>query len=88
MPAESKLLNLSPRLRSKTEYMLLHFLMPSTLKENAQKKYFDYMVQTELNPLATSGIPHPSGRGIIRVLIYATTLDLPGRDKLFWMRGS
>jgi len=88
MPAQSKLLNLSPRLRSKAQYRLLHFLMPSTLKENEQKKYFDYMVATELNPLATSGIPHPSGHGIIRVLIYATPLDLPGRDKLFWLRGS
>ena len=60
MPAESMLLNLPPWLRAKTKYIMLHFLMPSTLKERAQKKYFDYMITMDLNPLATTGIPHPT----------------------------
>ena len=89
MPAESMLLNLPPWLRAKTKYIMLHFLMPSTLKERAQKKYFDYMITMDLNPLATTGIPHPTIVGrIIRVAIFATPLDLPGKDKLFWLRGS
>ena len=41
----------------------------------------------ELNTLATTGIPHPSGRGAIKVAVFATPLDLPGRDKFFWLRG-
>ena len=45
------------------------------------------MVNTELNALATTGIPHPSGRGTIRVIIFGTPFDLPGRDKFFWLRG-
>ena len=88
MPAESIILNLHPRLRGKPEHMLLHFLIPSTLKEKQQKKYFDYMVESELNDLATTGIPNVSGHGTTRVLIFATPLDLPGKDKFFWLRGS
>lgn len=87
MPAESIILNYHPRLRGKPEHMLLHFLIPSTLKEKEQKKYFDYMVETELNDLATTGI-HGGIHGTTRVLIFATPLDLPGKDKFFWLRGS
>lgn len=87
MPAESIVLNVAPWLRGKPEYMMLHFLIPATLKEHEQKKYFDYMT-IELNTLATTGIPHPSGRGVIKVAVFATPLDLPGRDKFFWLRGS
>lgn len=85
MPAESIILNFPPQLRSKVDFMMLHFLIPSTLKEWQQKKYFDYMVNTELNPLATTGIPYAGGRA--RVLIFATPFDLPGRDKFFYLRG-
>ena len=46
------------------------------------------MVETELNDLATTGIPNASGHGTTRVLIFATPLDLPGKDKFFWLRGS
>ena len=88
MPAESVIMNLPPRLRAKVRFMLLHFLIPSKLKEEQQKKYFDYMVRTELNTLATNGIPHPSGTGTIRVLIFSTPMDLPGKDKFFWLRGA
>ena len=89
VPSESFLLNLAPWLRVKVKHIMLHFLMPSTLKEREQKKYFDYMVVTDLNPLASAGIPHPTIVGrTIRVTIFSTTLDLPGKDKLFWLRGS
>ena len=86
MPAESQILNLRPQLRSKSKFMLLHFLIPSTLKEGQQKKYFDYMVATDLNPLATTGIVTTSGRRV-RVLIFSTPFDLPGYDKFFYLRG-
>jgi len=85
--AESMILNLPPKLRYKVQYMLLHFVIAAALKEHEQKKYFDYMVNMELNDLASTGIPHPSGRGTIRVVILGTAFDLPGRDKFFWLRG-
>ena len=40
MPAESIILNFPPQLRSKVDFMMLHFLIPSTLKEWKQKKIF------------------------------------------------
>ena len=86
MPAEFMILNLPPQFRSKPDYMFLSLLIPAHLKATAQKRYFDYLVDTELNPLATTGFIHPRGRA--RVLVFSSTLDLPGRDKFFRLRGN
>lgn len=85
--SESMIVNLPPKLRYKVQHMMLHFVMSASLKEREQKKYFDYMLNTELNALTTTGIPHPSGCSTIRVIIFGTPFDLPGRDKFFWLRG-
>ena len=85
MPFEYAIMNLPPGLRMKVCYMLLSLLIPSSLKPEAQKKYFDYVVDTELNPLLTTGIRYD--HGIARVMIFGSPLDLPGRDKFFRLRG-
>ena len=85
MPGASMIANLSREYRSKPLFMILHHLIASKLKEKQQKKYFDYMVDTDLNSLATEGIQ--TATGIVKVLLYGTPLDLPGRDKFFCLRG-
>ena len=85
MPLVAKLLSLPPQIRSKTSHMLMIMLIPSKLKVAQQKKYFDYLVEVELNGLATTGLRHPGGR--TRVKVFGITLDLPGRDKFLWLRG-
>lgn len=84
-PVEYQMLSLSPMHRAKMEFMFLSMLMPSTLKPGAQKKYFDFLVAVELNPLATVGVP--SVNGFTKVIVFGTPLDLPGRDKFFQFRG-
>ena len=86
MPAVYKFLSLAPKLRNKAQYMMLSMLIPSALKEDAQKKYFDYIVEVELNPMATIGLNNPAG-GRTKAKIFGITLDLPGRDKFLWLRG-
>ena len=88
MPAVHKVLSLPPTLRNKSEYMMLTMLIPSKLKEGAQKKYFDYLVEVELNPMATIGLSNPDPAvGRTKAKIFGITLDLPGRDKFLWLRG-
>ena len=86
MPAEFQILSLPPQLRTNPDFMLLSLLIPATLKESSQKKYFDYLVKAELNYLATTGLSRPGGRKT-KAKVFGVTLDLPGRDKFLWLRG-
>ena len=85
MPGEFIILNLPPGFRTKPEWIMMSLLIPSKLTATSQKKYFDYVVENELNPLVTTGIRHPGGTA--RVLVFGSSLDLPGRDKFFQLRG-
>lgn len=84
-PMEYQVLSLPPQLRTKTEYMLLSMVFPSSIKSGAQKKYFDFVVGVELNPLATVGVGHAGG--FTKAIVFGTPLDLPARDKFFQLRG-
>ena len=84
-PVELEILSLPPKERIKEEYMPLSMLFSTTLKCAAQKKYFDFVVAVDLNPLATVGARHTSG--FTKVIVFGTPLDLPGRDKFFRFRG-
>ena len=86
MPFEFVFMNLPPRFRTKVEYMMLSLLLPFTLKPQEQKKYFDYVIETDLNPMLTTGIRY-SGDLVARALVFGSPLDLPGRDKFFQLRG-
>ena len=84
-PAEYQMLSLPPQLRVKPEYMFLSLLLPTKLKAVSQKKYFDFIVAMELNPLAAVGVRHPGGN--TKVIVFGTSFDLPAKDKFFGLRG-
>ena len=68
IPAVNKFFSLAPKLRKKPN-------------KDAQKKYFDYIVAVELNPMTTIGLNNPAV-GRTKTKIFGISLDLPpGRDK-------
>lgn len=85
-PAEYINLNLSPALRSKAKYMFLSALLPTKMKAVSQKKYFDFIIAKELNPLAAVGVTHPEGT--TKVIVFSSSFDLPAKDKFFGLRGA
>ena len=68
--------SLPPTERGKAQNMLLQIVIPTELKEDQQKKYYDFMAQFELNELFHRGV---SG---VRVKIFCTSMDTPGRAEL------
>ena len=87
MPGMYIILSLPPHLRYKPQYMLLSVLIPSSLKAASQKKFYDYIVANELNPLAVVGIRPRHRHSYTKVKVFGISLDLPGRDKFLWLRG-
>ena len=69
-------LSLPPQLRSKAAYMMMVMLIPSHLKPAAQKKYFDYLAEVELNDLATIGISHPGHVNTHTIITMHVTIAL------------
>ena len=68
--------SLPPTERGKAQNMLLQIVIPTGLKEDQQKKYYDFMAKFELNELFHRGV---SG---VRVKIFCTSMDTPGRAEL------
>ena len=107
-PLQYSILSLSPHLRYKPAYMLLQMLIPSRLKGQAAKKYYDWCAKYEMNSLHGTLITLTSrllsliitlaeliiiiitlaenGVEGVRVLLYGTTLDTPGRRELLQMQ--
>lgn len=54
-PIEFNILSLPPALRFKPEFMLLLMLLPINVKGFAQKKYYDFAADYELNSLFYRG---------------------------------
>ena len=81
-PAEYQNMSLPPALRHKPEYMFLSLLLPTKMKASRQKKYFDFVVAKELNPV---GVSHPEGT--TKVIVFGSSFDLPAKDKFFGLRG-
>lgn len=75
-PVEFVNLSLPPSARGKMDNILLLMLVPTALKRQAQKKYFDFAVQLELNELFHRGIDGCSVR------IFGTSMDTPGRAEM------
>ena len=71
--------NLPPWLRYKLRYMLVHALIPAHLKGQAAKKYYDWL-GTEMTDLFRNGVDG------VRIMIYGSTLDTPGRRELLNMQ--
>ena len=79
-PCEFLILNLPPTLRFKVNNMLLHMLIPNHLKGQAAKKYYDWAAAFEMNDL------HARGVCGVKVIVYGTTLDAPGRAENLQMQ--
>ena len=61
--------------------IMLLMLLPSSLgKGKAQKKYYDFAAEFELNELATKGVDG------IKVKVFTTSLDTKGREELLGAR--
>ena len=79
-PAEFMILNLPPELRCRAKYMLLHMLLPSNLKGQQLKKYYDWAAKFEMKTLHSRGVDG------VRVIVYGTSLDAPGRAEILQMK--
>ena len=79
-PIQSIILSLPPWLRYKVKHMLVHMVIPAHLKGQEAKKYYDWSAAYEMNDLQLRGV------GGVRVLLYGTTLDTPGRRELLSMQ--
>lgn len=79
-PLEFMILSLPPHLRVKARHMLLLMLIPSSLKAKESRKYLDWAADFEINDLHIHGIDG------VRVIVYATSLDSPGRAELLCMQ--
>ena len=69
-------LSLPPAIRSRSKYMLLLMLIPAAVKNDAQKKYFDFAAKFELDDLCSIGVDG------IKVIMFSTSMDTPGRSDL------
>ncbi len=102
-PAEFVNLSLPPSVRSKVENILLLMLLPSKLKADQAKKYYDFAAKFELNDLFHQGwdrllfvnktiilflflfihrITQTTGIDGVKVKVFSTTMDTPGRSEL------
>ena len=81
-PAEFMILSLPPKMRSKARNMLLCMLLPDSLKGPQQRKYYDWAATYEMNDLHTRGV------GGVRVIVYGTSLDSPGRAELMQIQSA
>ena len=79
-PIQINFLTLTPWLRYKPEFMLCLGVIPNHLKLQAAKKYYDFAAEYEMNALHLYGICG------VRVLMYGTSLDTPGRRELLCMQ--
>ena len=72
--------NLPPWLRYRAENMLVQAIIPAKLKDQAARKYYNFAASFEMNRLYREGV---NG---VRVVLYGTSLDSPGRRELLAMQ--
>lgn len=75
-PLDFKVFSLPPAQREKIDYILLLMLVPDGLKGRGLKKYFDFAAKYELDDLFYSGVDG------IKVKVFSTSMDTPGRAEL------
>jgi len=79
-PLEFIILNLAPTLRMRVQNMLLCMLIPAHLKGDQSRKYYDWAADFEIKDLHFRGVDG------VRVVVYGTSLDAPGRAELLGMQ--
>ena len=78
-PVQYSLLSLPPWIRYEARHMLNQMLIISDLKGLCAKKYYDWAATYEMEDL------HRRGVDGVRVILYGTTLDTPGRREILAM---
>ena len=71
--------SLPPTERGKPENILLMVVLPTAIKDDAQKKYFDFMADHELTSLYNDGVDG------MKVKVFTSSMDSPGRSELMGM---
>lgn len=71
MPGSSICLSLPPWKRYKADNILVNFVMQDGLSSEAQKKFFDKIFETDLEPLFTEGVKDSWGNKV-RVEVFVT----------------
>ena len=79
MPTEVVNLSQPAHVRYDPDNMMIWMLIPSTMSANAQLKYFNYILKTEINPLSISGVPGPDGP--VQIKLFGAALDLRAKEK-------
>lgn len=79
-PIQHMILSFAPWLRSQAKHMLVQMLIPNHLKGKQARKYYDWAATYEMNDL------HQRGVQGVRVIVYGTSLDSPGRSELLGMQ--
>ena len=79
-PAQILFDSLPPWMRYKEKYIIVQMLVPAKLKGAAAKKYYDFAARFEMNKLANVGVDG------VRLKIYGSSLDTPGRRELLNMQ--
>ena len=79
-PLEFIVLSLPPKLRVRVQNMLLCMLVPAHLKGDQSRKYYDWAADFEMKDLHLRGVDG------VRVVVYGTSLDAPGRSELLGMQ--
>ena len=74
-------LSLPPHIRYDPDNMMAWGIIPNDMSSSKQLKYFDYICQHELNPLALDGVPGPDGP--VKCILFGATLDLKGKEKFY-----
>ena len=72
---------LPPEMRYDPDNMFCWALIPEKMKASEQLKYFDYIVNTELNPLQEHGFLGPDG--LVKVKLFGASLDLKAKEKFY-----
>ena len=80
VPGEFIVLSLPPWLRYKQDNILISMLVQDGLSAEAQKKFFEKIIEVDFKPLFTEGVQSKCGNNI-PVEIFGQTLDLKGREK-------
>ena len=79
-PWLNALLNLPPWMRYQAEHMLVQAIIPYKLKDQAARKYYNFAADYEMNRLYREGVDG------VRVVMFGTSLDSPGRRELLNMQ--
>jgi hypothetical protein len=81
MPTELVILSLPPHMRYDPDNMLTWALIPADMSAEAQLKYWQHLIEKELNPIQIKGVPGPDGP--VKVKLFGASLDLKGKEKFY-----